>query len=53
MRRVIQKAVENTVAKEMLSGNVKPGSVIHISEEQVASILGAKEQADAIAESTD
>lgn len=39
MRRVVQKAVENTVAKQMLSGSVEPGSVIEISLEQVSSIL--------------
>lgn len=39
MRRVVQKAVENTVARQMLSGNVEPGSVIEISLEQVSSIL--------------
>ena len=51
MRRVIQKAVENTVAKEMLAGTVKPGSTIVITEERVAAILGTKEQADSIAAS--
>ncbi len=40
MRRVVQKAVENTVAKQMLSGSVEPGSVIEISLEQVQQILG-------------
>ena len=42
MRRVIQKAVENTVAKLMLSGQAQPGSVIAISYEQVAAILGTE-----------
>jgi ATP-dependent Clp protease ATP-binding subunit ClpC len=41
MRRVVQKAVENTVAKQMLSGNVEPGSMIEISLEQVQQILGS------------
>ena len=40
MRRVVQRAVENTVAKEMLSGNVMPGSVIMVSKEQVEQELG-------------
>ncbi len=35
MRRVIQKAVENTVAKQMLSGTVNPGDEIVITREQV------------------
>lgn len=39
MRRVIQRAVENTVAKQMLSGSVEPGSVIEISLEQVQEML--------------
>ena len=41
MRRVVQKAVENTVAKQMLSGQVEPGSVIEISVGQVENILGS------------
>lgn len=49
MRRVVQRAVENTVAKQMLAGSVAPGSTITITREQVAAILDAHEQADAIA----
>lgn len=41
MRRVVQRAVENTVARQMLSGAVTPGSVIQISLEQVSQILGS------------
>lgn len=48
MRRVVQKAVENTVAKQMLSGSVAPGSTIEITLEQVEQILGSVAQADAI-----
>ena len=48
MRRVVQRAVENTVAKQMLSGSVAPGSTIEISLEQVQSILGVQEQANQI-----
>lgn len=48
MRRVVQRAVENTVAKQMLSGQVDPGSVIEISLEQVQSIVDSKFQADEI-----
>lgn len=48
MRRVVQKAVENTVAKQMLSGTVKPGDVIHIDAEQVAKIFTTTEKVQAI-----
>ncbi|MBC7764161.1 ATP-dependent Clp protease ATP-binding subunit [Microbacteriaceae bacterium] len=48
MRRVIQKAVENTVAKKMLSGVVKPGDTITISKAEVESILGVEAQANAL-----
>jgi ATP-dependent Clp protease ATP-binding subunit ClpC len=40
MRRVVQRAVENTVAKQMLSGQVEPGSVIQITLEQVQGAVG-------------
>jgi len=48
MRRVVQRAVENTVAKQMLSGAVEPGSTIEISLEEVQKILGNKLAADAM-----
>ncbi len=48
MRRVVQRAVENTVAKQMLSGTAAPGSVIQITLEQVQQILGSAQQADQI-----
>lgn len=48
MRRVVQRAVENTVAKQMLSGTVAPGSTIAISREQVEQILDIKQQAQQI-----
>lgn len=48
MRRVVQRAVENTVAKQMLSGSVAPGSTIEISLEQVQQILGSEQQANQI-----
>jgi ATP-dependent Clp protease ATP-binding subunit ClpC len=41
MRRVVQRAVENLVAKQMLAGSVAPGSVIQITLAQVQEILGA------------
>jgi len=50
MRRVVQRAVENTVAKQMLSGNVAPGSVIEISLEQVRQILDSATKAQLLTE---
>jgi len=50
MRRVVQRAVENTVAKQMLSGTVEPGSVVEISLDQVKQIIESKINADKIAE---
>lgn len=40
MRRIIQKTVENTVAKEMLSGLVAPGGIIEIHKRQIEEALG-------------
>lgn len=40
MRRVVQRAVENTVAKQMLAGTVAPGSTTIITAEQIRAILG-------------
>ena len=48
MRRVVQRAIENTVAKEMLGGNVTPGTTIHITLAQVQSVLGAEVAANQI-----
>lgn len=48
MRRVVQRAVENTVAKQMLSGTATPGSSIQISLEQVQQMLGSEQQANQI-----
>ena len=42
MRRVVQRAVENLVAKQMLAGSVPPGSVIEITLEQVQQMLGVE-----------
>jgi len=50
MRRIVQKAVENTVARQMLSGEVEPGSVIKISLGQVQQIIGVESNAEKIAE---
>jgi ATP-dependent Clp protease ATP-binding subunit ClpA len=48
MRRMVQRAVENLVAKQMLSGQVGPGSVIEITLAAVQQILGAEQQANQI-----
>jgi ATP-dependent Clp protease ATP-binding subunit ClpC len=48
MRRIVQRAVENTVARQMLSGAVLPGSTIDIQLEEVEQILGGEQQAGAI-----
>ncbi len=40
MRRVVQRAVENTVAKQMLAGTAQPGAEIIITRDQVAEALG-------------
>lgn len=50
MRRVVQRSVENTVAKLMLSKQVDAGGSIEITLEQVKSILDKKQQADTIIE---
>jgi ATP-dependent Clp protease ATP-binding subunit ClpA len=48
MRRVVQRSVENTVAKLMLSKEVSAGGSIEISLAQVKDILDKKSQADDI-----
>ena len=45
MRRVVQKAVENTVARQMLSGHVNPGDVITITLDQVKQIFDTNAEA--------
>ena len=40
MRRVVQRAVENTMAKQMLAGTVAPGSTTIITAAQIRGILG-------------
>lgn len=49
MRRVVQRAVESTVAKKVLEGGVEAGGTVEITLEQVQSILDAKAQADELA----
>lgn len=53
MRRIVQRAVENTVARQMLSGSVAPGSTISITLEQVEQILGSEHAAARIASEND
>lgn len=48
MRRVVQRAVENTVAKLLLSKEATPGSTIEITRDQVETMLRTKAQADQI-----
>jgi len=50
MRRVVQRAVENTVAKLMLAREVQAGGSIEITLDQVKSMLDKKRQADGIVE---
>ena len=50
MRRVVQRAVENTVAKLMLAREVQAGGSIEITLDQVKSMLDKKKQADGIVE---
>lgn len=45
MRRVIQKAVENTVAKQMLSGEVGAGSTVKITLSQVEAVFASADEA--------
>lgn len=40
MRRVVQRAVENTVAKQLLAKTIAPGSTTIITAEQIAPIVG-------------
>lgn len=51
LRRVVQRAVENTIAKQMLSGRVTPGSNVTISRDQVEQALGSEQPTSAILES--
>lgn len=41
MRRVVQRAVENTVAQQMLQGNAPTGTSINISLEQVQKVFAS------------
>lgn len=48
MRRVVQRAVENTVATQVLSGKVGPGGIVAITLDQVQAIVSSKNKADEI-----
>ncbi len=48
MRRVVQRAVESTVAKQLLAGEVTAGGTVIITLEQVQAILGSHTGAQAI-----
>lgn len=50
LRRVVQRAVESTVAKMLLSGDATPGSTVHLTGEMVQGIIDTKRQADEIVE---
>jgi len=51
MRRVVQRSVENTVAKLMLAKQVEAGGSVEITLDQVKELLQKKQQADDIIES--
>lgn len=40
MRRVVQRSVENLIAKRMLSGEIQPGSTINITKADIESVVG-------------
>ncbi len=48
MRRVVQRAVENTVAKQVLSGAAGAGSMITVTRDQVEQIIGSEQSANQI-----
>ena len=48
MRRVVQRVVENNVAKAILAGMIKPGSTITITASQVEDTMGKEEKVQAI-----
>lgn len=49
MRRIVQKVVENTVARLLLEQAVTAGGEVEITRDQVAAIVDSKVQADEIA----
>lgn len=53
MRRIVQRTVENMVAKLLLASGGMPGVAIEITKEHLESILGPKRQAEDIAHSAE
>lgn len=49
MRRIVQRAVESTVAKQLLSGVLNPGDTYEMTADDVSAIVKKKETADEIA----
>ncbi len=49
MRRVVQRTVENLVAKLLLASGGMPGATIELTKEHLETMLGKKQQADDIA----
>lgn len=52
MRRVVQRAVENTVANKVLSGEVEAGGLVEITLDQVQKLVSSKQDADEIVQTT-
>lgn len=52
MRRVVQRAVENTVAKLMLAGSAMPGQTVHLSLEDVQGVFAGEDAARQMMEPT-
>lgn len=50
MRRIVQRAVENTMAKLMLSGAVSAGQVVHLSLEDVQGVFASEDAARQLGE---
>lgn len=51
MRRVVQRSVENIIAKQVLSGEAEAGQTVTISKDQIEQLLGSIETANTIADS--
>lgn len=48
LRRIVQKAVESTVATMLLEGKVEPGQTVELTFEQVSQAVDTKNHADTI-----
>ena len=53
MRRMVQRTVENTVAKLMLAGEAMPGQTIHLSQTDVQSVFASEDAAKQIIEQSE